>query len=308
MGIVRGGRKIEVGNRFLDGVIDGTEVPTFVVDLEDQTREEARFEIEALGRLQAIAPVFRLILLADTDIFDLARPFGWPVEHFPSPEYAHQLSSSRRTRAYRELRIEITARHFANVTLIHPSAGATAAAEIARKIGRPDLTLLAPLREHDMARRIKTNASVAAGGALTGSTLTSSHGHAEVSVLRTGAGPLFISARDLWAEQPTGVPPDATVVRVDYSIESSLEFEAYVYSRIIESSRPDLAVVVPWRVAATLLPSTRYWIDLAVTPEGSDLAVIPAYRENYADLASTSLLIWDQAETYARIRRIARAF
>lgn len=302
--------RIKVSNFLLEGIPSEATIPTFLVCLDGLSRDEAREEIEHLGHLQEISPTFRIVILTDGNLFDLVRPYGWPVEHFPSTELAHQLSSPDELRSFRLDRIRVVKSHFVDVRVVERSHSASAASRVARLLDCVDLADAPAARKAKSSTRpLAQPFSLDPLGPGETAEVELSGGRAEVSVVTRGSGPLLIVAGcGMLPQVGTALPRDALHIHIDFAPDSTFAFEAHTYAEIVRNQRRDLSVVLPWRQTALGLPSAAQSIDVALKIERAKLLSISGFRPGYTELAGSDSFDWEVARDYACIRRIAAAF
>lgn len=298
-----------MGNSLLAGIDPKTDMPTFVVSLDGLPSASLEQELNQIGYLQSLAPVFRVVALTDRDIFSLVRPFGWPVEHFAAPELAHQIHPRSELVRYRRRRLEIIFGHYANAQLIEPRQGMTLSAQLIEQLGLPDIAGLPNPQITASLHSADSGLPLTVADLVTGNTAThaSSEGTVNWHIGQVGSSKvskLLLTCGDISTES---VPSEVTVVGLDFTPESTTVFEAFVYETIISKYSPDLSLVLPRQLAATTLPNTRSLIDIALQREGSELIVADSYKEHYEILCGSTALNWPAADEFAYIRRIARA-
>lgn len=304
--------RIRVANSLLGGIDSSANMPTYLASVEGLSKQRIEQEIRALAHLQAVAPVFRIVALSDRDIFGLVRGLGWPVEHFASPEMSHGYGSRRRLRQYRETRISIMTAHFTNTVMVTPSLSTSLASQVAHSLGLPNLAKLPSLQPSQDSLGTQPTLPTVPADLATGTkgVWESPEGSAVWHVV-TGTedadGAMFINACPSEPLSDGGAPKHCTVIKIEFTSNSTREFEALVYQTIISAHNAHLAVVLPRSMSAALLPNARYWIDLALNLSDGVLVVDDTYNQQYSELHGSPTFDWTVADTYAAVRRVSRA-
>lgn len=307
--------RIAVNNSLLEGVSLKAEMPTYILNTLGLSASEVEVTIDSVGLLQAMAPVFRIVLATDQSVFGSARSIGWPVEHFLPAEHRSGTADSERQNGYVKQRFKIAEAHYRDATLLRAGEASQFVESIANMIGRADLAEIAnsfapkqPEVAPNGAYWPAVEQSLAARGA---ATFDGAEGSARLSCTDPIQEAVFVSAHKSGAIQAvrgSGIPDWACVIRVEFDSDSSLAFEAHLYAALARSFGGRLTVVRPWRNRSLLSGPTLRWVDLGLHEIGAELHVQPEFAEAYEILAGSARFDWDQARRYAAIRRISRGF
>lgn len=306
-------RRIAVNNVLLDGLESSDTLPTFLLNTVGMTRERIEWEVETVGYLQAICPVFRVVVMTDLPLFSIVRKYGWPVEHLMASEYHAKVLTGGDYISYTHERVRIAAENFDECTVVDWEADCSLAATIAHRVGYEgpsgvaiDLTgdtdtlqVGSSSWRSEMKRLLNGDVAV----------FESAEGRVEISVSGRQLGSLFVLGRSTADGHVDGLPslPGGVVgVFADFDPSASVEFESFVYAALSRDLGRDLAVVLPWRNQALLRDDTVFWVDLGVWSEGGDLRVVPEYAGAYSVLMPSGDLDWRSAARYAAIRRVSR--
>lgn len=303
--------RIAVGNMLVDGVARRDAMPTFVLNALGLSVARCTAEIEEVAYLQAVAPVFRVVLLTDLPLFSMVRPLGWPVEHFVSEEHRERTMSEPRAERYVEQRIQLAREHYLDTRVVTPLELATFASEIAVAIGHPQLASVT--RAFATSRNLDD--AVGSGGA----TLEESLRSTGAALLATAEGSVRITSDQdernavlivgsSGSAAAASAPDWVRTVHASFAPNSSLAFESYVYALLARRLGTRLTVAEAWRPEAMLSEQTLHDVDLAVQSRGGGFVVASAYLEGYMALTGSNALVWEQARTYAAVRRISKHF
>lgn len=303
--------RVAVMNGPLDGIDLDVEMPTYILNILGLTAGELEAEIERVGYLQTLAPMFRVVLLTDRPVFSLARKYEWPVEHIVPQEHQSRLSHPDRTKRYVDQRIRIAESHYRNARVLTARSSSSLAEMITNLLGLPELgNIVDALSATVEATSHVYNDPKLAFAALR-STLQVEVVGAEGSALITRQGTMtsFVLV-DAQAANRAHVGPDApgwvSRIIVDVDEASSVAFEGYLYSAIAQLVGKSLTVVVPWRAAAVLGSDVLHWVDLCLDVDIEHLVVRPEYLDAYRVLAGSAEFGWFAARDYALIRRVSR--
>lgn len=297
--------RIRVFNTLTEGLDPTLSMPTFIVNLVGLDAAVADEHIETVAFLQAVSPTFRVVLMTDFDDFRTARRLGWPVEHFTAADLAQSASAPDVIESYRARRLAILQASYSRPKVITPTSEHSAAALITAALGTPALAELPQIiaapssqpSDDSAATRIEARRAYE---------IRSPRGHATIRERSSGTNRVFISAADAGAALGNA-PAGVAVLEVELSSEATAEFEAYVYETILRARKPQTAVVLPRQAAATIMPNTRFLVDLVVEAAQGQMRVAPEYLEHYQLISGSSILDWDSADKFAMIRRISRA-
>lgn len=308
-------RRIAVNNTLLDGLESVTDLPTFLLNMTGMTLQRIEREIDAVGYLQAVCPVFRVVVMSDRPIFSLVRKYKWPVEHAMAPEYRSKTLTDERHSAYLRERFRIAVDNFIDCTVIDWTPESSLADMIASHVGcdGPSRTILDVAESVDLLQ-VGSSDWPSVMELLSSSreaVFEGAEGRVRLSVSGCLTASVFVSGRstvDACHDGPRTPPVGVMNVAAVFDPASSLEFEASVYARLARALGRDLAVVSPWRDSALLRDDTVFWVDLGVRSAGAKFKVLPAYARTYSVLMPSGDLDWDCATTYAAVRRVSRGF
>lgn len=307
--------QIAVNNKLLEGVSPKAEMPTYILNTLGLSTAEVEESIESVGLLQAMAPVFRVVLATDQPVFGAARPFGWPVEHFLAHEHWERTAGPERRGKYTIERLQIAKSHYQNATVLNAARQSSFAGSIAALIGCSDLM--------EVAHSLSGQGSSARPGTAhwstierelrtTGTTLVEgAEGRAEISCIGPIQDSIFIDGRP--SSNGTNArrretPSWVCSIVIEFDTESSLAFESHLYATIAHELGGNLAIAQPWRREGLLSEQSLHWIDLGVHGADLDLRIRPEFLETYKVLAGSDRLDWNHARKYAAIRRLSRTF
>lgn len=303
---------IAVGNPLIDAVEGGQELPTFLVNVIGIPPRSGEPQLRGVAMLQAMAPIFRVVVLTDRPLFTAVRGFGWPVEHIPPPEHGERVLGVAGYRAYVGRRIALASSHFKNVTVVGCLPTQSLAERVAAAVGLRELGSTAQqLLECDAGPAATTMWKPALDDLNRDGAATFAGTEGEVALTaRTTLGTcLLVLAQghgDAAADLQT--PPWVCQVEARFAAESSLAFESFVYSVLAREVGQDLSVVVPWRTGALQNQDALHWVDLGVRTEGHTARVRPEYVGQYRVLAGSDELKWAEARQFAMVRRVVTAF
>ncbi|WP_145998089.1 hypothetical protein [Brevibacterium antiquum] len=304
--------RITVANRQLDGISSDVGMPTYILNTLDLAADELESEIERVGYLQTLAPIFRVVLLTDRPVFSLVRKYQWPVEHIVPQVHQLRLSHPDRTRRYIGQRIRIAESHYRLARTLTARASSSLAGLIGDLLDLPELVKIVD----GLAIPVKGQPNAYNDPRLAFAALRSTphveFSTAEGTALITCEGPLrsFVLVDAQASGQSHGdhsTPDWVSKIVVEVDAESSVSFEAYLYSAIAQHIGSDLTVVVPHRAEAVRGADVLHWVDLCLCGDKNRLVVRPEYLTAYQVLAGSSEFEWHAARDYALIRRVSRA-
>lgn len=303
--------RITVANRQLDGISSDVSMPTYILNTLDLAADELESEIERVGYLQALAPIFRVVLLTDRPAFGLVRKFQWPVEHIVPQAHQLRLSHPDRTRRYIGQRIRIAESHYSRARTL--TAGASSlAGSIADLLDLPELMKIVDKLSIPVKRKLNAYSDPRLAFAALRSTPHVEFSTAEGTALITCEGPLqssvLVDAQAKGHSHGDRTTPDwVSRIVVEFDTESSVPFEGYLYSTIARHIGSDLTVVVPHRTKAVQGADVLQWVDLSLCADRNRMVVLPEFLPAYQVLSGSSEFEWRAARDYALIRRVSRA-
>lgn len=309
-------RPIVVRNTLLDGMSGEGECPCFIVNTVGLTPAALRAECDAVAALQAIAPVFKVVVFSDLPVFDLTRRHGWPLEHFPSLAYRERTASAASVARYFEERLSLLSASYHKATVIPHSSENRLAASIADAVGVPHLLETAYSVAGDaLAPEPHAGNWESAFVQLTDrgrATLASDGGEALLELPRSGNGHLFVWGADTAGVaantyRPLDMPDTATICTISFSPRSTLEFESAAYVAVARRYGSKHSVVLPWRSDAVLYEDSMRTIDLAIELHGKQPLVLPEYSQRYDIVAGSREYAWEDGLVYGAARRFARS-
>ncbi|MGO1226981.1 MAG: hypothetical protein ACTMH5_09125 [Brachybacterium sp.] len=309
-------RPIVVHNTLLDGVSGEGECPCFIVYTVGLAPAALRAECDAVAALQAIAPVFKVVVFSDLPVFDLTRRHGWPLEHFPSLAYRERTASAASVSRYIEERLSLLSASYHKATVISHSEENPLAVTIADAVGVPHLLETAYSLAGDAGvPEPLTGNWESAFEQLTnrgGATLASDGGEALLELPRSGNGRLFVRGADTAVGAAStyrtlDIPDTATICTISFSPRSTLEFESAAYVAVARRYGSKHSVVLPWRSDAVLYEDSMRTIDLAIELVGEQPMVLQEYAQRYDVVAGSREYAWEDGLVYGAARRIARS-
>lgn len=302
---------INVQNPVMEGVNPTARTCTFLVDVRCLTLASAEAELRAVGALQMIAPMFHVVVLSESALFDVIKPFGWALEHFMSPEN-QTLGDQERESAHEQDRLRIMNTHYREPILVSADEDTPIVEAIAAHVGAAELApIVRDLTPREIPRRAqRTWPEVLDELRHTGRSMAeSAGGRVQLTAHGPDTGLLLIRSVRLGA---TSLPaeglddPRIRVVDAQFSDDSSCAFETFVHSQISQALGKRLAVVAPVREASLWSTEALHWIDVGLITQGGQWHVAPVHREPYSVVAGGSGFNWDHALRYAAARRISR--
>ena len=275
-----------------------------------------RAECDAVAALQAIAPVFKVVVFSDLPVFDLTRRHGWPLEHFPSLAYRERTASAASVSRYFEERLSLLSASYHKAIVITHSSDNSLTAKIADGVGVPHLLETAySLADDAVAPELHTGNWEDAFALLTDrgrATLASDGGEALLELPQRGNGHLFVRGADTSAKvastfRPLNIPDTATICTISFNPGSTLEFESAAYAAVARRYGSKHSVVLPWRSDAVLYEDSMRTIDLAVELLDVQPMVLPEYAQRYEVVAGSREYAWENGLVYGAARRFARS-
>lgn len=315
MSAPRHGGRIAVGNLQLDGVQSAEPLPTFLLTVIGLGPEQIEHELLSVAYLQAMAPVFRVVVATDRPLLQQTRMLGWPIEHFVAPEHRSGVVSADAHASYLGQRLAIAAAHYQNLVVLDRAASVPFARLISLRLqlgGLDEVARALAAADSPPPQSPQCHTWEEAATALQASghcTFSGLEGRVELSTDGPPTAALFLAATGSdapAAPAPLETPSWVSTVRLAFEASATRRFESAVYSSLAQVLQPDLVVVQPWRADATHAEDVLYWADLVVERHGQHLTVDPVYREAYQVLVGTEVLRWDGARLYARARRVSR--
>lgn len=314
VGSRRSRARIAVHNTNVEGVRYRSPLPTFVLDTVGLSLERVAWELSAVGTLQTISPVFRVVVSTDQPIFAHVRGYGWPVEHIMSPEHQESLHSGIGVRAYVRQRNDIVAAHYENSRVVRVDGRSTLASKIAAEMGVLEIyeTVVSLIGDPPLgalpvsALSATTIAALQTNGRLI---VEGMDGRVEISSSSDYGRAVCVIGGLLGENDATRVsrcPSWISVIRASFDSQSTHEFESYVYSSLARLIGRDLAIVAPWRVGALRSKAALFWIDLGVELDSDGFRVVSEYAHAYSVLEPSGVLNWESARKYGAVRKISR--
>lgn len=303
--------RIRVANLMVEGVQGEELLPTVALSTFGLSYAETARQLREVAVLQAVAPVFRVAVLAEKPVFGVARSYGWPVEHLPAPDHAERVLGAVDQQRYLSGRIQLLGSHYYQLHLAEPRAGEKLVATVARILDLESfLTAVDSLEEsseQDSLGVVRTNWVDVANDLREAGSATFEGAEGQVA-LKTGSsnlGTVLLTPAGVPLEHH--VPSDVSLVTAEFTADASLAFEAHVYASFANLLGVDLLVVLPLRKEALLADDALRWVDLGVFMSSENLIVCDAYMENYRELAGGDRLDWQAARAYAAARRLSRS-
>lgn len=307
--------RIAVYNTNIEGVRYRSPLPTFVLDTVGLTPERAAWELSAVGLLQTMSSVFRVVLITDQPSFAEVRSYGWPVEHIMSPEHQANFHSAARSKEYFQQREAIALANYENAAVIRPDKLSTLAFQVAAKIddfetyqtvaklvgGPPSSALTVTELSTPTIEILQSNGRLIMEGI---------DGRVEIVAPFDCGRAIFVVGGSLGENheaRAASVPSWINVIHASFDAQSTLEFESYVYSNLARLIGRDLTIVFPWRVSAVRSRVALFWIDLGVDQHSDVFRVLPEYAHTYSVLEPSGGLNWESAKKYGAVRKISRA-
>lgn len=307
---VRNAPKLSVSNKLLNGVNGKYSLPTFVLDLRSMTPERLEFEMHWVSALQSVAPVFRVVLMSDRDVFGSARRAGWPVEHVLSRENADRLLLDGSTAYMRERIRTIESQYARPATVVRPRPLGSLAKAIGSLIGHAGVEeLISTWPDWEKSNAASWPDVVRSLQAGVTATFESEEGIVDLTTTSKPRGAVLVvgNGADQIPLHDAAIGADVQRIDARFDSTSSFKFETMVYNSLALAFGSELSVILPWRKAAVENTQADRILDLSVEPRGGGLVVTPYYVPHYSVLAESDELDWDAAKLYAATRRLASA-